>query len=384
MRILILGAGLMGPAAAYNAMRDPAVERVTLADVDRGQLEAAAEHLRRLPGLDRLEVEQLDLADRAAASQLMSAHDAILAALPWRASMLAFAAALQARVPIVDLAIPDDDQMQELRRSVGDATILLGCGLEPGLTEIVARELASRLDSVREVHIKVGGIPQDPKPPLGYKIVYGGHELPLRSIPAPIIEDGARRDVARYSGVETVEFDGVGRCEAWHEGVLLWMLDHPEFDGVQHVTQKTVRWPGYAERAAVLNELGLLSTDPVDVGGTPVVPKDLVDAVLHPHVKLDDDETDITVFRVEVSGVRNGDAAAYRTEMIDRRDRHTGFTSMARTTAFTGAIAARMIAGGAITERGLLTAEQVFTGERYERLIRELADEGIHFTTSEE
>ena len=69
---------------------------------------------------------------------------------------------------------------------------MLGCGLEPGLTEILARRLAERLDRVDELHILCGGVPERPAPPLGYKIVFGGRELPLREAPAPAVVDGRR------------------------------------------------------------------------------------------------------------------------------------------------------------------------------------------------
>ncbi len=56
----------------------------------------------------------------------------------------------------------------------------------------------------------------------------------------------------------------------------------------------------------VLKELGLLSLEPVQVDGVPVVPKHLVDAVLYPKVKLDEGERDITCFRVELVGEKEG------------------------------------------------------------------------------
>ena len=42
----------------------------------------------------------------------------------------------------------------------------------------------------------------------------------------------------------------------------------------------TCRWPGYAAKVTVLKEMGLLSQEPVDVDGVPVVPKKLLDALL--------------------------------------------------------------------------------------------------------
>lgn len=387
--ILIIGAGLMGPAAAYNALKDSDIGRVTLADLSEEKLEKGKQaiiHALQVEGdLDenRLETARLDLTDHDASVELMRKADVVLTALPWRATTLAVRAALTAGVPLVDLAIPDDNEMATLREETEETGgfILLGCGLEPGLTEIEARRLAGMLDEVEEFNIIVGGIPENPSGPLGYRIVFGGDQLPLRAIPALALEDGERKEVLRYSGESQTGFAGVGKVEAWHEGIIPWLLDQPEMEGVRKGAQRTIRWPGYANKARVLNELGLLGTDPVSVGDSTVVPKDLVDTLLRPHVTMREEDRDITLFRVEVSGRKDGEGVTLKTEMIDRYNEETRFTSMARTTAFTGAVLARMIATGEIQATGLRTPDELVTGETYDRMIEELAKERVCFRT---
>jgi saccharopine dehydrogenase-like NADP-dependent oxidoreductase len=381
MKILILGSGLMGPAAAYNAIADPDVDNVTLCDFDRSKLDAAIARLAGLPGGEKLAAVALDLNDHAAAVQLFAGFNVVLAALPWQASALAFRAALDAHVPIVDLAIPEDAEVPELRRAAEESggLIALGCGLEPGLTEIVARHMAREFDRVDELHIKCGGVPAVPTGPLAYKIVFGGRQLPLRDIDALAVEGGQAHMVKRYSGVEPTTFDGVGECESWHEGMMPWLLEMDEFKEITEGTQKTIRWPGYAAKASVLLELGLLGRKPVEVGAVRVVPKDLVDTLLYPFVKLEEGEHDITLFRVDLVGTRGGKRVAMSADMVDRYDPVHGFTSMARTTAFTGAIIARMIGRGDIKAVGLYTSEALVAGPLYDRLIEELAKEGIVF-----
>lgn len=182
----------------------------------------------------------------------------------------------------------------------------MGCGLEPGLTEILARRLAERLDRVDELHIRCGGLPERPTPPLGYKIVFGGRELPLRESPALAPEDGRVVTVPRYSGVEPVTFPGLGELEAWHEGFATPLLEIPALQGLRLGTQKTLRWPGYAAKAIVLRELGLLAETPVIVDGASVVPKRLLDAVLYPHVRLEPGDRDLALLRVQAVGERAG------------------------------------------------------------------------------
>jgi lysine 6-dehydrogenase len=238
------------------------------------------------------------------------------------------------------------------------------------------------MDRVDELHIKCGGIPEKPSPPLGYKIVFGGRQLPLREWDSEVVHEGQLRMVPRYSGVESVTFPGVGECEAWHEGFKPWILDVPALRDIRFGTQKTVRWPGYAAKVTVLKEMGLLSQEPVLVDGVQVTPKRLLDALLYPKVKLEESERDITCLRVELIGEKDGRSCTYKAEMVDWFDDDSGFTSMARTTAFTGAIVARMIASRMLEagDKPIVTPEQVITGPLYGHLIAELREVGIQFT----
>jgi lysine 6-dehydrogenase len=375
----------MGPAAAFNALADPDVAQVVVGDKEQRQLDACAHKLAGMPGAEKLSTARVDLNDQTTAARLMAVFDVALGALPWSASLLAIRAALQAGTPFVDLARPDEEQWPELRQAAKAAggLVVLGCGLEPGLTEIMSRHLAEKLERVDELHIKVGGIPEKPAPPLGYKIVFGGRQLPLHESDAFVVENGQLKLVPRYSGVEPVFFAGVGECEAWHEGFLPWLLELPALKNLRVGTQKTVRWPGYAAKVTVLKEMGLLSLEPVTVEGVAVAPKKLLDALLYPRVRLAEGERDITVFRVEAVGEKAGRPRRYRVDMVDRYD-ELGFTSMARTTSFTGAIVARLIARGDIQATGVFPPEQLLSGPLFERLVAELAAAGIRFELMKE
>jgi saccharopine dehydrogenase-like NADP-dependent oxidoreductase len=387
MKILILGGGLMGPAAAFNALSDPEVSQVIICDLDQGQLEASLKKLKDKPGAHKLGVIRLDLNNHEAAAQLMANFDAVVAALPQVASGPGMRAALLAGAPLVDLSMPLEAELpalRELARQTGGLAVL-ACGLEPGLTEIMARSLAEKLDRVDELHIKCGGIPEKPTPPLGYKIVFGGKKLPLRDSDARMVVEGRLESTPRYSGVELVTFPGVGQVEAWHEGFMPWLLDLPALQNLQVGTQKTVRWPGYAAKVTVLKELGLLSLTPIQVDGHAITPKDFLDALLYPKVKLEEDERDITTFRVEAIGQQAGRRWRWQAELVDRYDQALGFTSMARTTAFTGTIVARMIARGDISHaHGLLHPEQIITGPHFDRLLEELAALNVTFQITSE
>ena len=168
---------------------------------------------------------------------------------------------------------------------------------------------------------------------------------------------------------------------------ITYVLDPLDLEALKDLklgTQKTVRWPGYAAKVTVLKEMGLLSHKPVEVDGVQVVPKRLLDAVLYPHVKLEEGERDITLFRVEAIGEKKGRPRRYKVEMVDRYDKASGFTAMARTTAFTGATIARMVARGEVKAKGMWMPEQVITGPLFDRLLDDLAAFNVRFDLTTE
>ena len=373
----------MGPAAAAEAMADPASPRWASATPARP---SSTPRWPTSPGARGGQDPARAPGPRGpcGAVTLLRGHDVAVDALPARASPLAIHAALEAGTPVVTLsargAATIPDLAEEATRRGG--LVVLGCGLEPGLTEILARRLAERLDRVDELHIQCGGVPERPAPPLGYKIVFGGRALPLREAPALAIQDGRVISVPRYSGVETVIVPGVGELEAWHEGFATSLLEIPALRELGIGTQKTLRWPGYAAKVSVLRDLGLLSESPVAVDGSPVIPKQLLDAVLYPRVRLDPGERDLALLRVDAIGERAGQPSRAHAEMVDRWT--DGFTAMARTTSFTASIVARMIARGEVTARGAQRPETIVAGALVDRLLRELRAHGIRVTLSEE
>ncbi len=386
MRILVIGSGLMGPAVAYNAILDAAVEQITVCDIDQKQLEICRNKLKSMPGAFKVNYRRLDLKNRADTIKVMAQHDVGIAALPRGASIIALPMALEVGMPIIDLTRVSNETVSGWANdySGSDGFVILGCGLEPGLTEIMARHLADQLDRTDELHIQCGGIPTVPTPPLGYKIIFGGRRLPLRDLSAKVVIDNRLVEIPRYSEPEKTIFEGVGECEAWHEGFMPWLLEVDSLKDIRIGTQKTVRWPGYSAKVTVLRELGLLSEDPITVDGSVVIPKHVVDEVLYQSVKMLPEDRDITTFRVTVVGEKNGCPITKAAEMIDKYDEKTNFTSMARTTGFTAAIVARMVARNEIPHPGypFITPEQAIFGDQYNTLIDELDQMDVKFMIS--
>ncbi len=371
----------MGPAAVLHVLAATDVTQVLVCDKTPHALNACQQRYAAMPGGEKLSTALLDLHDQEAAVQYCAAADVIIAALPWEANALAIHAALRARRPIVGIARPPYAEMPAWQRDVAAAEGLcvIGCGLEPGLTEIMAHYAAQQLDQVEELHIRCGGVPAHPAPPLGYKIVFGGNELPLHDRDVYTVHNGQMQPVSRFSGVETLTFQDIGVLEAWFDGMLPWFSQLPALKGMQVCTQKTIRWPGFAAKVMLLKEMGLLSQEPVTVDGVQVVPKRVLDTVLAPHVTLQEGEPDLVLFRVEAKGWLGGQAHSIHIEMVDRYDPATRLTAMARTTGFTAASVARMIGRGELQGVGALRPEEVIVGPLLDRLRADLAASKIVF-----
>jgi lysine 6-dehydrogenase len=99
-------------------------------------------------------------------------------------------------------------------------------------------------------------------------------------------------------------------------------------------------------------DLGLWGLEPIQVGdaGTPVVPRDVFHALFEPKVTFPGDK-DLVIVRVTAIGKKDGRDAQALVELIDYFDEQTGFTAMERSTGWSAAIVAEMMARGA-TPRG--------------------------------
>src|SRR5881628_2321243 len=99
MRMLVLGAGLQGSACAYDLLRQPAVERVTIADLEPERIPGFLEpHVGK-----RLALLKLDVQDGAALRAAMVGHQAVQNAAPYYFNLEVARAAVRAGVHCADL-----------------------------------------------------------------------------------------------------------------------------------------------------------------------------------------------------------------------------------------------------------------------------------------
>ncbi len=387
MRVLILGgSGIQGSASAGDLLRMQPDAEVVLAGRNVQTLESTAAQLNS----DRVSVRSVDVNDRERLAELIRGQDCqiVISSVPWTVSIQPLEAAIAAGAHFIDYGLYQnrdfDDRLTEFdeRAKEAQVTVIPSCGVAPGLTNMLAAYGASKFDRVDRVHIYVGGIPENPQPPLEYKAVWSLEGVWTQFFEeCRIIRDGQLTAVEAGSGREQLEFPETGQLEAAATdglGTLLHMYADPIMKGAREVFEKTIRHPGHYDKIMTLKACGLLDTSPVEVDGIMISPRKFLTTLLTPQLQLDDDEKDMTVMRVRVSGSRNGKATRCVFDMVDYRDMETGVLSMGRTTGYTGSILAPMVHRGRIRARGVVEPEKLGADQQlFEEILRAYAARDI-------
>jgi lysine 6-dehydrogenase len=374
LKIAVFGSGLMGSAIARDLVGSKDVDEVLVCDINRRNLDSLA----RTESSEKLRVKRHNATRRLETARLLRRFDVGVGALPHGLSEYPIQSSLHAGVSFVDLIFGwrFKRSKTDLAAKKKNMTIIPACGLAPGLTNILAMDGGDAMERVDEVHIKVGGIPELPKPPLNYRIVFSFDAVLEEYVRrAKIVRNGRLIEVEALSGLETITFPRpIGKCECFYTDGLSTLTE--TMKGVKEMDEKTIRWPGHAAQIRTLIECGLLETQPISVHGQRVVPREFTSKILSERIKLGK-EKDLTLLRVDVSGKADGKQLHRRYQMVDRYDSRRKMTSMARTTAFPCSVAAQMLGLGLIQKKGLVPPELAFEGALRQKFMKQLRARGM-------
>jgi len=358
MKIAVIGAGLMGRAVLCDLAYNDDVQSVGLFDID----EKLASEIASKYGNGKALSGWLDASDIQTASRLLTDYDAAISCVTYRYNPGLTRAAIQAKCHLVDLGGNNDVVRTQLvmdeEAREASVTIVPDCGLAPGMVSILAADGISKFDHVKSLKIRVGGLPQSPRPPLNYQMVFSAEGL-LNEYwePCVILENGQKKIVNPMTSVEKIEFDGIGELEAFYTSGGTSTLPETYEGQIDFLDYKTIRYPGHCQLFKPMLEIGLASRQPINVDGQMVEPRSLFRAVLDKNLSFGG--PDMVLVRLTFDGEKDGEEKQRIYEIVDRQDSKTGLTAMMRTTAFPAAIIAWMAASGQLTERGCRPQELV-------------------------
>ncbi len=380
MRMLVLGAGLQGSACAYDLLQNDEITEVRLADIDTGHL---APFLAPYSG-KRLLPTPIDVRNGEAVQALMKNADAAMSAIPYYFNLDLARHAAESGVHFCDLGgntdiVFEQKKLEDKAKEKG-ITIIPDCGLAPGMVNILAQHGIDQMDSVEEVKIFVGGLPQNPEPPLNYQIVYSLEGvLDYYTTLSWVVRDGKREKVKALSEIEPVDFPApVGELEAFHTAGGLSTMAFRYENKIPVMEYKTLRYPGHAKIMEAIRELGLLELEPIDVKGVKVSPRDVAVAAMGPRLTKPKGK-DLVALRVAVKGKKSGQAKTVQFDLIDNYDESRGISAMMRTTGYSLSITGQMQARGEISPPGVHTPDECIPPARY---IEELRKRGVEIRMS--
>lgn len=347
--IVIGGTGGMGQGVARDLVKQEKITRVTLGDIN---IDPKRVH-EKLHASGKVSLVKIDVNDHQGLVRAIQDHQVVVnCAGPFYKTAIAVArAAVEAKVNYIDIcddyeavpilfASPDID---EAAKKAG-ITVLTGMGSDPGTNNVLVKWYADQLDRVDEIHLfwvvsiaELSGAAWD-------------HSLHMVTGMIPQYLDGKLEYVEGGTGEETARFlDPLGTCVVRYVG-------HPQpitipryIQGVKKVVIKGALIPLWVdELIKEQKETGFLSTEPVDVKGTSVVPYDLTLKLWDAIPKGRDNGPQASGLKVIVKGERQGKQVTYTADIVGR---------MAPGTGLPASIAALMMDAGEVTVKGVVAPE---------------------------
>lgn len=381
MKLLVIGAGMMGSSAAYDMARCARVDGVTLADADTKRAKDAANRINKMVPGKKVKATAIDASSKRDVVKTMRGHDGTLSAVPYFFNLGLAEAAVDAKNHFADLGGNNSVVRLELaldkkaaKKGVGLAP---DCGLSPGMASVLGGELMRRIGGKADaLKLYVGGLPQDPKPPFHYQLVFSVEGLINEyAEPARILRNGKLITIEPLTEIEEFKIPGFPTLEAFHTSGGTSTMPETFGKNIGECFEKTLRYPGHLQMIRSLYDLGLFSKEKRKIGRVEIAPRALMSNLMVE--KFSGDKPDVTVMRVEAH--RGGHVAAFT--MIDKYDPYTKQTSMMRTTAWPASVVLQMMVNGEITKRGAVLQERDVPAQQF---LSEMSARGVELSYSME
>lgn len=278
--------------------------------------------------------------------------DLIINALPGSIGFKILNIAIEEKKSIVDISfMPENPLILNEKAKLNNITAIVDMGIAPGLSHfLIGREYFLN-KNLQGAKIYVGGIPAERTSPFQYKAPFS---------PFDVLEEYTRKARYRFNGIlseadpltdlEEIYFPGIGTLEAFlTDGLRTLLTTLP----IPTLIEKTLRYPGHCQAIKVLKATGLLSKEPINIKGYPVVPIEFLSKLLFPIWELKKDDKELTVLLIflwteekEINYI-----------LFETTDEENGITSMAKTTGIPAIIMTKLLAEGKIKMKGILPPE---------------------------
>jgi len=359
MDICVIGAGMMGRAITFDLCKNSNFENVIVADRNQEHLESAKHFLQK----HDVDYAVVDVNKTREVTSLFQRCDIVISAIPYTHNYFLAKTAVATKTHFLDLGGNNDVVEKERNLYVSakekKVTIIPDCGLAPGMTSVIVKDIVEQHDEIDFVKIRVGGLPVNPYPPLNYQIVFSPYGLINEYVEdAIVLEEKKILKKKSMTEVETVTFPSpFGEMEAFLTSGGCSTLPFTYKDRIGFLDYKTIRYPGHCELFKTFLDMGFADNQSVVVGETEIVPRDLFALILLK--SLPQNEQDVVLIKVLSQGRKNNTKLNVEYQVIDYFDDENNITSMMRTTGYPVSITAQMIQQEVITEHGVFGSEEI-------------------------
>lgn len=343
-KLILLGAGKIGDAILALLCHTGDYD-ITVADRDAVRLRHIAK-----AGLANLRIVEADLGDPVALAELISGHAVTLSACPYFVTPLIAAAAKNARSHYFDLTEDvDSTRIVKQLASGAETAFVPQCGLAPGFISIVANEVASRFETLRDVTMRVGALPIYPSNALKYNLTWSTDGLINEYCnPCEAIVDGHLRETSALEEMEHFSLDGID-YEAFNTSGGLGTLCESLAGKVHNLNYKTVRYPGHRDIVKMLvRDLQL---------GQPQR-RHLLKEILEASIPMT--RQDVVLVFVSVVGMRDGrlEQETYAKKIYSQHVNGQHLSAIQLTTAAGICAMVDLVLDGTLPDHGLVRQEQ--------------------------
>lgn len=371
MKVTQLGGGLVGRTMAFDLSQMPQFE-VTVVDGN-----AAA--LAPIGCFGNVQTIQADIRQTDVLQKIIADADLVIGAIPGDLGFQVLKQVIMVGKNIVDISFSPENplQLDKLAKQNG-VTAIVDCGVAPGCSNLFCGRAYSLLEKTNSFTCYVGGLPVIRQWPYEYKAPFSPADvLEEYTRPARLVENGKVVVYEALSDVELIDIPGIGTLEAFNSDGLRTLIDTMP---IPDMTEKTLRYPGHAEKMKLFRHSGFFSKEPLEIDGKLISPLAMTSRLLFQQWQLEPNENEFTCMKIIVHGQLNKQRVIYEWNLLDRNNPQHAASSMARTTGYTATVTAGLLAAGVIDSVGIIPLELLGQDDTiFNGIIAGLAQRDVHY-----
>lgn len=372
-KVLIIGAGGVGSVVVHKCAEKPDVfSEITLASRTHEKCRKIAESVRERTGRE-IQTEQVDADSVGGLVELISKTGpaiVINTALPYQ-DLTIMEACLETGVSYLDTANyePPDEAKFEYswqwayreRFTEKGLTAILGCGFDPGVTNVFCAYARDEIfDTIEYIDIVDCNAGEHGHP----FATNFNPEINIREITQEgrYWEEGEWKHTEPLSESKVIDFPEIGERKAYllyHEEEESLVRNIP---GLKRIRFWMTFSDEYLTHLRVLRNVGMTSIEPVEFEGHEIIPLKFLKALLPDPASLSEGYTGKTCIGCIIEGTINGKRAGkmiYNVCEHEKANREAGAQAVSYTTGVPAALGAEMYLRGIWNRPGVWNVEQL-------------------------